>query len=323
MTAGETRLTLPETRRLHMSEVELIDIGPLVVGEAADETLAAIESACLGTGFFYVCNHGVAASLVNALHEQAQAFFALPMEQRLRLRMGPSIRGYLPLNYHSDDTDSPGGTNLQEGFWMGLERPVDPACPFDGPNVWPPQCPGLRPAMEAYFRAAEGLACILRRAFSTALGLGPARLDPLFEHAQSRLKLNHYPAQTEPRSLDEIGVVPHTDTGAYTILWQDSSGGLEIRDKHGEWVAVPPIAETFVINLGNTMQTLTGGRFASTPHRVINRSGGDRYSIAFFANPGHQVTIAPLLGDRTGFEPFNFGAYQRKQYRGIYPVAFE
>ena len=323
-------MAIPESRRLDFSEVELIDIEPLVAGIDAGEVVHAIEAACTYTGFFYVANHGIPRALVSALHRQAELFFLLPVEQRMAVRMGPSIRGYLPLGFRSEETISStsslpgqGGTNQHEAFWMGYDRPVDPDCPFDGPNIWPMQCPDLKPAMEAYFRAAQALAVTLRRAFSVALDLEPDRLDRLFEHEQSRVKLNHYPLQENPQSLGEIGTMPHSDTGAYTILWQDDNGGLEIENKSGEWVGVPPIPDTFVINLGNTMQMLTGGRFSSTPHRVINRSGGDRYSIPFFANPGHQVTIEPLIpGDDPIFEPFSFGEYQRKEYRGIYPVAF-
>jgi isopenicillin N synthase-like dioxygenase len=317
-------MPLPQSRRLDFSEVELIDIGALVSGESTAQVVEAIARACSQTGFFYIANHGVPRDCVATLRTQSAAFFALPMAERMQIRMGASIRGYLPLGYRSEETDSPGGTNLQEGFWMGHERAADVNCPFDGPNVWPANCPELKPAMEAYFGALEGLSLHLRWAFAQALQVEPARFDAVFDHPQTRLKLNHYPPQELPETLDEIGVVPHSDTGAFTILWQDENGGLEIENKSGEWVGVPPIPDTFVINLGNAMQMLSTGEFSSTPHRVINRSGGDRYSIAFFANPGHDAIIEPLVPSADGqFEPFSFGTYQRNEYRGIYPVAFK
>lgn len=316
-------MTIPKSRRLDFSEVALIDIASLVAGQDDIETIQAIEHACKYTGFFYVANHGISSELVDGLHRQAETFFSLPAEQRMAVKMGTTIRGYLPVGYRSEKTISPAGINLQGAFWIGEDRPPNPECPFDGPNVWPPGCPKLKPTMEAYFEAARNLAVTLRRAFSLALGLNPKRLDDLFEHEQSRLKLNHYPLQEKPKTLSEIGVIPHSDTGAYTILWQDTNGGLEIENKSGEWVGVPPIEDTFVINLGNTMQMLTGGRFSSTPHRVINRAGGDRYSVPFFANPGHHVMIEPLFpDDATLFEPFSFGQYQQNEYRGLYPMAF-
>ena len=312
-------MSLPESRRLDFSDVELIDIGALVAGGDAQDVVEAIGRACSQTGFFYIANHGVPSALIETLRAQSAAFFALPMAERLQIRMGASVRGYLPLGYRTEETEEPGGTNLQEGFWMGHERPVDASCPFDGPNVWPASCPELRPAMEAYFAALESLSRHLRGAFASALGVEPARFDALFEHPQSRLKLNHYPPQAAPETLDEIGAVPHSDTGAYTVLWQDESGGLEIENKSGEWVGVPPIPNTFVINIGNTMQMLTAGEFSSTPHRVINRSGGDRYSIAYFNNPGHHTTIEPLVPTHGMlYEPFSFGTYQRDAYRSIY-----
>ena len=58
----------------------------------------------------------------------------------------------------------------------------------------------------------------------------------------------------------------------------------------------PPLDGAFVINLGNVMQIWTDGYFASTPHRVINRAGTDRYSIPFFVNPSHDASIGPLNG---------------------------
>ena len=100
------------------------------------------------------------------------------------------------------------------------------------------------------------------------------------------LKLNHYPPQENPTEVGNIGVVPHTDSGGFTILWQDDNVGLEIQSKSGEWVLAPPIAETFVINIGNTMKIWMDGEFSSTPHRVINRSGVNRYSILFSSTRG-------------------------------------
>ena len=316
-------MLLPESRRLEFTEVEVIDLGAAVAGAEAADVVKAVERACTETGFFYITNHGVAPDLITQLHARAAEFFDLPMAQRMAIRMGTNVRGYLPLKYRSEETDSQAGTNLQEGFWMGHERALNPDCPFDGPNVWPDGCPGLEPAMQAYFTAVESLALVLRRVFATALAVEPARFDQLFEHPQFRLKLNHYPPQESPETVDEIGVIPHSDTGAYTILWQDQSGGLEIENKAGEWVGVPPIPDSFVINLGNMMQALSAGKFSSTPHRVVNRSGGERYSIAFFANPDHEAIIEPLVAGESGsFEPFSFGAYQQNEYRGIYPVAF-
>jgi isopenicillin N synthase-like dioxygenase len=115
--------------------------------------------------------------------------------------------------------------------------------------------------------------------------------------------------------------VPHADSGGFTILWLVDNGGLEVQTKSGEWVGAPPIADTFVINLGNIMQIWTNGRFSSTPHRVINRSG-DRYSIPLFVNPDSSATIAPLIGGpTTDFEPFLYGKYQRDEWRRIFPIA--
>ena len=82
------------------------------------------------------------------------------------------------------------------------------------------------------------------QSFAAALGQDGQFYTSHFTRPTSRLKLNHYPPQENPERIDDIGVVPHTDSGGFTILWQDANGGLEVRTKTGEWVGAPPIEDS-------------------------------------------------------------------------------
>ncbi len=175
--------------------------------------------------------------------------------------------------------------------------------------------------MLSYFEQMEVLRGTLQRGFALALGLDQYFFDPFFTHSTSRLKLNHYPPQFNPERENNIGVIPHSDSGGFTILWQDHHGGLEVQSKSGEWVEAPPINDTFVVNIGNIMQVWSNGLFSSTPHRVINRGGNDRYSIPLFVNPNQEAMIEPLVGENKNHEKFSYGEYQVDLWRRTFPVA--
>ncbi|WP_199336814.1 isopenicillin N synthase family oxygenase [Oscillatoria sp. FACHB-1407] len=97
------------------------------------------------------------------------------------------------------------------------------------------------------------------------------------------------PLQQEPT----WGVGEHTDYGLLTILKQDESGGLQVKSK-SRWVEAPPIANTFVCNIGDMLDRMTGGLYRSTPHRVKNTSGRDRLSFPFFFDPNFNVEVQPI-----------------------------
>jgi isopenicillin N synthase-like dioxygenase len=78
------------------------------------------------------------------------------------------------------------------------------------------------------------------------------------------------------------------------MLQQDDVGGLEIKSKSGEWLIVPPVENSFVVNIGDSMRMWTNNRFASTLHRVVNHYGRERYSVGVFANPDYDTVIRPL-----------------------------
>ncbi len=315
-------MAIPLSRRLDFSEIPQIDIAPFLEGTASTDDVAAIAAACTDVGFFYVRNHDVSQSLIADLRREAQGFFEKPMDEKMRIPIDPRLRGYLPLDYASYENEKREAKSHQEGFWIGYDRPVDVDKPLEGPNIWPVGHSDFKDMMLRYQSAVEPLTLALQSGFAQAFGLPADGFAEPFHEAMTRLKINHYPPQDNPESVKHIGVVPHSDSGAFTILWQDDGDGLEIQNKSGEWIGAPSIPDTFVINIGNIMQIWTNGQFSSTPHRVINRGGRDRYSIPVFVYPGHDAVIAPIGNNEADGEPgLLCGDYLRETWRRTFPVA--
>ena len=158
--------------------------------------------------------------------------------------------------------------------------------PLAGENQWP-DLAGFREIIQAYEAAVRALARRLVTHFELALGAAPGTLAPAFVQPTTFLRLLHYPPQDPSGPDDEFGSNPHTDYGFMTILAQDSSGGLQVRGPDGEtWLDVPPRPGAFVLNIGDIGERWSNGRLRSTPHRVVNRTGRDRYSIPYFFDPG-------------------------------------
>ena len=313
-------MAISALRRLDFSEVPLIDIAPLIDRDKQRHkaTVDAIDKACSEVGFMYVKNHGVPENVLRDVVAETIAFFSLPAEVKAEANIArsPIYRGYLPLRYHGAVTK---GGNHSEGYVISRES-AERIDPLAGHNQGPAGRPQFKQALLAYFAAAEGLAHVLLPCFAEALGLDAAAFMGMFDRSRTMMNLAHYPLQDSPEDLDQIGVRPHSDFGALTVLWQDQSGALELQNRSGEWVEVPPIDGTYVINIGDMLQTWSNGRFASTQHRVINRYAKDRYSVPLFINPNYDVVVEPLVGGADAdFVPYVAGEYMQKRLNAIYP----
>jgi isopenicillin N synthase-like dioxygenase len=243
-------------------------------------------------GFFYVVDHGIPSRLVEDIFGVARWFFARPQTERdaLDVAASPNFRGYVPMGITGPNVPR----RMLEAFQMMLELgPYDPDVLAGnimyGPNRWPADAPRFRTTMETYYDAVSDLSQRLLATFARGLALPDDYFRPFFRKPLTQLRLLHYPPQ--PPDSDAQGVEAHTDTGAFTILLQDQTGGLEVRNRSGLWLPAAPIAGSFVINIADMMQRWTNGRFISTPHKVRNRSGKDRISVPFFANPDYDATI--------------------------------
>ena len=139
----------------------------------------------------------------------------------------------------------------------------------------------------------------------------------------SRLRLLHYPPQPVNAHPDEKGCGAHTDFGGITMLMQDDNGGLQVLGRDGEWIHAPPVAGTYIVNLGDMMARWTNDLYRSTVHRVVNLSGRDRYSVPCFysGRPTHLIASLPNCLGATGtakYAPTTVEAHMREMYARTY-----
>jgi isopenicillin N synthase-like dioxygenase len=316
--------------------IPLVDVAPLfdtkrTAWRIHDRALAA---AAHETGF--VCIRGLPREAVPGPAERARlrAIFGLHEAAKRRLYRrkfapeNPNIyRGWFPLQ--------PGNLTSKEGIDIGgdlvygsaVTMPADPlleASPLPDED----QLPGWREAVTGYYRAMERVAAVLMRSLARGLGVRSDYFDESFRRGLSTLRLIRYP----PRDAGELAAVqdpgiwvefngarrylvgaPHTDSGFVTLLAQDGVPGLQARSRSGQWVDVPPLEGTLVVNFGQVLEQWSAGRIRATEHRVLG-SGVERFSIPFFYEARADAIIAPLPVDPADlFTPFEYGDFLWKR----------
>lgn len=284
--------------------IPVIDYGPYFADvPGAMESLAQqLRHACTQVGFFYALNHGVPQEIIDRGFAASRRFHALPLEEKLKLQLNENNIGYMPMNASvqgASTVHKATKPNQNESFFVSHDRAADhpdvvAGLPLRGRNQWPAGMGDLRAAMMAYFRALNAVCDRMLPPFAVALGMPADHFTPFFANeAHANLRFLHYPPQADMNE-NTFGAAPHTDNSFMTALARNDVPGLAVRLTSGEWFAPPVIPGTFLINLGNIMRRWSNDRFLSTPHGVINDSGADRYSIAYFHSPNPASTIACL-----------------------------
>ena len=249
--------------------------------------------------------------------------------------------------------------NLKEGFEMGPPTPVQPSSSkpkpkprvlpgidLTEPNIWPDEAIyPHRGDLEKLYRELQSLSSALLRLLALALGKPTGYFEEYLTDSLSTLRLLHYPAVSSPNPSPnpnsssnsnessppgetevKLSCTPHTDSGILTLLHQDPTGGLEVRNADGEWVSAPYIPESLVVNIGDLMAKVSGGRFVATMHRVrapqpqpqptsgAGASAIGRLSVPFFFEPGEGCRVRAVDGDE---EVVVYGEHVREKMKGF------
>ena len=301
--------------------IPVIDMAPLHDGtiDGARHVARQLLNAAETVGFFYVSNHGLPQELIARTDAVARRFFSLPLEQKQQVKVTPWHRGYIKTGEARMYTGAK--PDLKESFIWGMEAPRDvvdtgASNSLRGPNQWLESPAEMRPTLNEFFVAANECGRVLFRAFAAGLGLDLDHFTQHFDRPITRGALIFYPPQSPHLGDDQYGVAPHTDYGCLTLLYQDPIGGLQVRDRNGEWVVAHPIEGTLVVNIGDLMARWTNNLFKSTPHRVINQSGRQRLSIGIFVDPNYETEVVPICRDGKAplFAPVACGDYIVSRY---------
>ncbi len=290
------------------------------------------------SGFATIAGHGMPEALLNGIYAQAQAFFARPRDEKLRLSFADKGRGqgYLPMGSETvgRGRDAGAAPDLCESLTFADPR-FDVAPPANGldarlyrANLWPDDMPGFRETVEAYIAAGRALALALMRLSAVALELPPDYFAPFFDRMELNLRCVLYPDQIEAPEAHALRYGPHTDFSGFTILRQDAApGGLQVKIE-GDWIDVPPVPGTLVINAGDLIQRWTNDRWISNVHRVVNpprdlKTGTRRLSIVLFTGPNSDAVIQCLPGCSDAAHPAKYppivaGLHSEERMRQTY-----
>ncbi|KAF5187196.1 Dmr6-like oxygenase [Thalictrum thalictroides] len=282
-------------------DIPVVDLSLLSQGN--EDELKRLDLACTDWGFFQVINHGVAEEVLHRMKNTISSFFELPFEEKNKYAMmSPNIYGqaqsFVPVM--NEELKLDWGDALLFKNLSGLEKR----------EYWPP---GLKDAIEAYSAEVKTVSKRLLCALSLTMGMDKESLQGMHKDGLEILRVNYYPTCCMPDLV--LGVSPHSDVGSVTILTQDDeTTGLQIR--HGEgWVSVKPIPNAFLVNIGDSIEIWSNGKYQSIEHRAVTNKYKPRISIASFTLPSYDMELEPLdhmvdlLNPQKMYKKIKFGDY--------------
>lgn len=303
-------------------QIPKIDISEIEEKEFSRTLLQDFFSAYNTYGFGYIINHGIEKTLIEQLFQVSKQFHSQPLSEKMRVALDHNHRGYIAINTSTDvnsklaDVKKP---NQSESFMMMREDKSElPDVYLSGPNQWP-KLENFKEVLEKYTCNMTKLGRNLMRLALLSSGVKDLSVMQSLDTPTIWLRLLHYPPISKNSPSDLYGSAPHTDFGCLTILAQDEIGGLQVQTREGEWIDVPKLEGSFVVNVGDMLSRYTNGLLRSTPHRVINKSGKERFSCPFFFDPHTNAIVQPLKGTgKPKFSPINFGEFLREELEASY-----
>eukprot|EP00485_Elphidium_margaritaceum_P016577 CAMPEP_0202729910 /NCGR_PEP_ID=MMETSP1385-20130828/186376_1 /ASSEMBLY_ACC=CAM_ASM_000861 /TAXON_ID=933848 /ORGANISM="Elphidium margaritaceum" /LENGTH=326 /DNA_ID=CAMNT_0049396181 /DNA_START=40 /DNA_END=1020 /DNA_ORIENTATION=- len=277
--------------RVALSEIPIVDISPLwTIGighgpHTADVSAMVqhIHYALSNIGFMYVTNHGIPQQVIDEAMSASKAFFDRSLHDKQTFAIetsGQALHGYTAL--FGENTDPTGkAQELKESFDFGRLAADNVTRPFFGPTPWPSS--DFKHTMMAYHDAMLALARKIMVGIALSLDLPADFFDAMLHEPVGIARMMHYPPPPPTTAEKNVtGIGAHTDYGCLTILGQDDVGGLQVMNRDQQWIDAPPVAGTFIINIGDMIQMLTNDVYIANLHRFENTVGKDRYSTPFF-----------------------------------------
>lgn len=314
MTAS-TRNTVPNTTQpseavriaiAEARELPILDVGPYLAGApgALEQLGADVRLIQENLGFFAIVNHGIPQELIDESFKQVARLFEIPMEEKMKHRVGYHHQGYLPPKSSLLQSKA-----IQEKIALNTKKDTNAAWLFmrnrtaDDPKVvgnvrhrglnqWPQSLPEFRKALYAYQTSMEKLAQRLLPIYARALNLRGDYFDSMFEAPEYYQRCAYYHPE-EHMEEGQYSLAPHSDGSFLTLLPMTPVPGLEVMTPSKEWLKVRYVKDALIVNTGQVLNRLSNDHFIATPHRVVNPPT-KRYALTFFFYPDDDANVGPI-----------------------------
>ncbi|XP_004233004.2 protein SRG1-like [Solanum lycopersicum] len=262
------------------ASVPVIDLQKLI---SMDSELQKLHSACQQWGFLQVINHGVTSSLLEDFKREVIDLFKLPMEEKKKLwQQEDSFEGFGNAFVVLEE---------QKLDWSDMFGIMTLPLRIRKVDLFHKLPSDLRGIIEAYSNEIKSLAMIIVCHLAKALRIDENEMRELFSDGVQSMRMNYYPPCPEPDRA--IGLSPHSDADALTILFQlDETEGLQVR-KDDIWVPIKPLPNALIVNIGDMMEILSNGVYKSIEHRAIVNSNKERLSVATFSTFNLDSELGP------------------------------
>lgn len=215
------------------------------------------------SGFLYLTNSGLSPA---EAYTWSEKYFALPVEEKERYpnKDAAGNRGYSGMGLekvsNADFEDGKDAVEKMRAMLPDLKESLEigsdagsryPEKPHK--NYYPDgELPGFGQAMQKFYQQCDDLHHQLLCALAEGLGLEKDWFRQYVSAGDHVLRLLHYPSVPKAVLAKEgaVRAGSHTDYGTVTLLFQDMSGGLQVKTPEGEWWDVKPVEGAIVINAG-------------------------------------------------------------------------
>jgi isopenicillin N synthase-like dioxygenase len=292
----------------------------ITVGLDSPEVIRQLDDACIDWGFFQITGHNVDPSLKQNVFRAMATFFNMPKTSKRQLsRTEKNFWGYYDQELTKNKVDAKEIYDIDANLSHHTHEKSEDSVP------WPDALPDFQPLITAWLGEMESLSLSLLHALCMALDESDNALDTYFiDDHTSFLRLNYYPPENErdmqsKTSTENLGIHPHTDAGALTVLAHDDVPGLQV-GKDGDWYTVRPDQDSFIINIGDMIQVWSNDRYQAPEHRVLASTDSARYSAPYFYNPSYDTICTPLVTNDAlkKYKPVSWKEFRNGRAAGDY-----
>lgn len=266
---------------------------------SSDYLQTTIVPALVSCGAGYLYGHGISQEKISQILQTCKALHELSEPEKLDLDVSHSrgARGYFgakdiifPKSLRPDTSPVVIQRRSYSSFEVGNEKNQPHGLEDEilfAQNVWPAN-PDVRNTVESYLKDMLVLADKVQRFFVRMLHLPTDYFLERTKYPVYHLRLIAYAADLVS---ERPGLGAHTDYECFTFT-VESTSGLEVMNRSGTWLSIPPRKGAIVFLAGDLMEVTTGGQIESVLHRVTN-CAKRRYSCVFFMGLDPDVNLSP------------------------------